>query len=437
MPATLDGWFKIRRSGSTVSREVVAGVTTFVTMAYIVVVNPLILRDAGIPIGASMVATILSAVFGTLAMGLYANRPLAVAPYMGENAFIAYTVCGVLGYSWQTALGAIFISGVLFTGITLLGVRQWLVRSIPASLKSGFTIGIGLFLTFVGLLTIGVIAKSPAPGMPVSLGDFGDIRVFLSICGFVLMSALMAWRAPGAIIIGILVISGMAFGIGVAPLPEHWFGMPPSLGETFFAMDVGGALAWGSFSVILTVLVIDFVDTMGTLHAVHQAGGMLDENGDVPDIRRPLLVDAMATVVAACLGTTSAGVYIESATGIESGGRTGLTAVVTGLLFLLTLFLAPLLTAIPACAYGPSLVIVGMLMMSGAGDMNFGSMDELLPAFLTVILMSFTYNIGIGMTAGFVAYPVMKILVGKPEEVPGGMWVLSAFSLAFFVFYPH
>jgi AGZA family xanthine/uracil permease-like MFS transporter len=437
MLAALDRWFKVRNSGSTVPRELVAGLTTFVTMSYIIVVNPLILRDAGIPVGASMVATILSAFFGTLAMGLYANRPLAVAPYMGENAFIAYTVCGVLGYSWQTALGAIFISGVLFMLITLFGVRQWLVRSIPKSLKQGFTIGIGLFLTFIGLMTTGVITKSAAPGVPVSLGNFGDINVFLAVCGFVLMSALMAWRAPGAIIIGILVVTGMAFGISAVPIPEHWFGLPPSLGETFLAMDVGGAMAWGFFSVILTVLVMDFVDTMGTLHAVHQAGGMLDENGDVPDIRKPLLVDAMTTVVAACLGTTSAGVYIESATGIESGGRTGLTAVVTALLFLLALFMAPLLTAVPACAYGPSLVVVGMLMMSGAGDMNFKSMDELLPAFLTLVLMSFTYNIGIGMTAGFVAYPVMKILVGKPEEVPAGMWVLSAISLLFFLFYPH
>ncbi|MGE4291391.1 MAG: NCS2 family permease [Desulfovibrio sp.] len=433
----LDRWFGIERSGSTVSREIVAGLTTFVTMSYIIVVNPLILKDAGIPLGASMVATILSAVFGTLAMGLYANRPLAVAPYMGENAFIAYTVCGVLGYSWQTALGAIFISGVVFSIITLFGVRQWLVRSIPLSLKQAFTAGIGLFLTFIGLMTTGIIAKSPAPGVPVSLGDFGDIKVFLAMCGFVFMSALMVWRVPGAIILGILAVAGIAFGINAAPLPEIWVSMPPSLSGTFLAMDIGGALIWGFFSVILTVLVMDFVDTMGTLHAVFHRGGMLDENGDVPEIRKPLLVDALSTVVAACLGTTSTGVYVESATGIESGGRTGLTAVVTALMFLLALFLAPLLTAIPPCAYGPGLIVVGMLMMSSSGGLDFANPDEVLPAFLTVILMSFTYNIGIGMTAGFVAYPVMKILTGQPEKVPAGMWVLSGFSLLFFIFYPN
>lgn len=437
MTSILNRWFRLEQSGSTVSREVIAGLTTFVTMAYIIIVNPLILKDAGIPVGASMVATILSAFFGTFAMGVYTNRPIAVAPYMGENAFVAYTVCGVLGYSWQTALGAIFISGVLFVAITLLGVRQWLVRAIPKSLKQGFTIGIGLFLTFIGLMTTGIITKNPAPSVPVSLGNLNDINVFLAMCGFVLMAVLMAWRIPGAIIIGILAVAGMAFGVHAAPIPEHWFGLPPSIGETFFAMDISGALTWGFFSVILTVFVMDFVDTMGTLYAVSQRSGMLDENGDVIDIQKPLLVDAAATVVAACLGTTSTGAYIESATGIESGGRTGLTAVVTSLMFLLALFMAPMFTAIPPCAYGPSLIIVGMLMMSSAGSMDFGDMDEVLPAFLTVILMSFTYNMGIGMTAGFVAYPVMKILTGRPGEVSGGMWVLSGLSLLFFIFYPH
>jgi AGZA family xanthine/uracil permease-like MFS transporter len=437
MVGMLNRYFGIKRAGSTVGREMVAGLTTFVTMAYIIIVNPLILRDAGIPIEASMVATILSAFFGTFAMGVYANRPIAVAPYMGENAFVAYTVCGVLGYSWQTALGAIFISGVLFVLFTACGIRQWLIRAIPGSLKQGFTIGIGLFLTFIGLVTTGIVTKNPAPTVPVSLGDFRDISVFLAMFGFVLMSALMAWRVPGAIIIGILVVAGMAYGVGAAPVPESFVSMPPSLDATFLAMDVGGALTWGFFSVILTVFVMDFVDTMGTLYAVSDRGGLLDENGDLPEIHKPLMVDAVATVLAACLGTTSTGAYVESATGIESGGRTGLTAVVTGLLFLSALFLAPLFTAIPPCAYGPSLIVVGMLMMSGAGSMDFGRLDEVLPAFVTVVLMSFTYNMGIGMTAGFVAYPAMKILSGRPGEVPAGMWVLSLLSLLFFIFYPH
>jgi AGZA family xanthine/uracil permease-like MFS transporter len=225
--------------------------------------------------------------------------------------------------------------------------------------------------------------------------------------------------------------------MGVAPLPGDVLAAPPSLEPTLLAMDVGGALTWGFFSVILTVLVMDFVDTMGTLYAVGHQAGLLDENGDMPDIEKPMLADALATIVAAVLGTTSAGAYIESATGIESGGRTGFTSVVTGLLFLLALFLSPLFIAIPVCAYGPSLIIVGMLMMSSVSRLDFGHVSETLPCFLTVILMSFSYNLGIGMTAGFLAYPIMKVLTGRTREVNAGMWFLAALSLVFYVFYPH
>ncbi|MBU1248472.1 MAG: NCS2 family permease, partial [Proteobacteria bacterium] len=357
----------------------VAGLTTFVTMAYIIIVNPKMLEAAGIPFGPSMVATILSAFFGTLAMGLYAKRPFAVAPYMGENAFVAYTVCGLLGYSWQTALGAIFISGILFVVITLLGVRQWLVKAIPLSLKMGFIMGIGLFLTFIGLMDTGIVVKPEFGPVPVMLGNMGDLNVLLALSGLLIMSVLLAWRVPGAIIIGILGITIATWALGVSPLPEQIFSSPPSMNESFLAMDVSGALVWGIFSVILTVFVMDFVDTMGTIYAIGHQAGFLDEYGDMPDIKRPLLVDALATVVAACLGTTSTGVYIESATGIQAGGRTGLTSVVTALFFLLALFLSPLFISIPACAYGPSLIVVGMLMMSSVSRMDFGHISETLP----------------------------------------------------------
>ncbi|MGE4503736.1 MAG: NCS2 family permease [Desulfovibrionaceae bacterium] len=430
-------YFDFAGNKTSLGRESVAGLTTFVTMAYIIIVNPKILEAAGIPFGPSMVATILSACFGTLFMGLYAKKPIAIAPYMGENAFIAYTVCGLLGYSWQTALGAIFISGVLFTCITLLGVRKWLATSIPKSLKMGFVMGIGLFLTFIGLMNTGIVVKPAVGPVPVSLGAVSDPAVLLAVGGFVLMAVLMAWKVPGAILIGIAAVTAVAWGTGVAPLPGEVLAAPPSLEPTLLAMDVGGALTWGFFSVILTVLVMDFVDTMGTLYAVGHQAGLLDENGDMPDIEKPMLADALATIVAALLGTTSAGAYIESATGIESGGRTGFTSVVTGLLFLLALFLSPLFIAIPVCAYGPSLIIVGMLMMSSVSRLDFGHVSETLPCFLTVILMSFSYNLGIGMTAGFLAYPIMKVLTGRTREINAGMWFLAALSLVFYVFYPH
>ncbi len=432
----LNNYFHLDELGTTPGREVAAGLTTFVTMAYIIIVNPGILTAAGIPFEASMMATILSATFGCLAMGLYAKRPFAVAPYMGENAFIAYTVCGVLGYSWQTALGAIFVSGVLFVLITLVGIRQWLIQAIPFSLKQGFVVGIGLFLTFIGLVNTGIVIKPPVGPVPVALGNFHDLGVLLSLGGFLLMAVLMSWRVPGAMLLGILVTAAAAFGLGVAPLPEKIAAMPSGLGQSLFAMDVTGALTWGFFSVILTVFVMDFVDTMGTIYAVAHRAGSLDENGDLPEIHKPLLVDALATVVAACLGTTSTGAYIESATGIEAGGRSGLTVVVTGLMFLAALFLSPLFVAVPVCAYGPAVIIVGLLMMSSA-QLDFGHLSENVPAFITVILMSFTYNLGIGMTAGFLVYPVMKVATGKVRDVHTGMWMLAALSLAFYVFYPH
>ncbi|MBG0775769.1 MAG: NCS2 family permease [Desulfovibrionaceae bacterium] len=436
MDGILERMFRLKAHGTTPMREVVAGLTTFATMSYIIVVNPKILEAAGMPFGAAMTATILSAFFGSLAMGLYANRPFALAPYMGENAFIAFTVVKVLGYSWQTALGAVFVGGVLFTFFTLFGVRRWLIESIPRSLKLSFIVGIGLFLTFIGLNTVGLVTMG-VPGAPVKFGNIADPSVLLAVAGVVLITVLMARRVPGALILGILIVSAAAYALGAAPLPDRLVGAPPSPGPVFLQLDIPGALTWGFFSVILTIFVMDFVDTMGSLYAVSFRGGLLDENDDLPNIERPLLVDALATVVGALLGTTTTGVYIESGTGIEAGGRTGLTAVTTALLFLLALFLAPLFVAVPHCAYGPCLIIVGMLMMRPFSEMEFDDLTEVLPTFLVVILMSFTYNLGIGMTAGFASYPIVKTLGGKGREVNAGMWVLCAVSVLFFAFYPH
>lgn len=429
-------YFKLSEQGTTVRQEVIAGVTTFVTMAYIIIVNPKILEAAGIPFGPSMVATILSAFFGTLAMGLYANRPFAIAPYMGENAFIAFTVVGVLGYSWQTALGAIFIGGILFTVITLLRIRSWLANSIPEGLKIGFAVGIGLFLTFIGLNESGIVTVGVS-GAPVHVGNFRDPSVILSIISFLLISFLMIRRIKGAILIGILVVTFLAFFVKVAQLPDDWVSIPPSITPIFAQLDILGALHWGFFAVILTVLVMDFVDTTGTLIGLSYKAGLLDEHGNLPEVEKPMLCDSVATIAAAVLGTTTTGTYIESATGIEAGGKSGLTSVVTAFMFLVALFLAPFLAVIPSCAYGPALIIVGMLMLSPIAKVKFNDLTEVIPIFCIIALMSFTYNLGIGMTAGFVVYPLLKLLSGRVREVPAGLWILGIVSLLFFVFYPY
>lgn len=426
-------YFRFDELGTCWKKEILAGITTFLTMAYIIIVNPAILASAGIPRAPSMVATIMAAFFGTMLMGVYARKPFAIAPYMGENAFIAYTVTGVLGYSWQTALGAIFIGGVLFTILTLAGARGWLARSIPSGLKISFAVGIGLFLCFIGLNDTGIVTLGTA-GAPVTMGDIGSTATLLSIAGLFLMILLMSLKVKGALLIGILAVTAAAFATGASPLPSGVAALPPSISVIFLKFDLSGALAWGFVSVLLTVFVMDFVDTMGTLLGLSHRAGFLDEKGNLPEIEKPMLCDALATVAGACLGTTTTGAYIESAAGIEEGGRSGATAVTTALLFLLALFFTPILTAVPACAYGPVLIAVGMLMLKPVTGLKFDDMTELAPAFLTIVLMSFTYNLGIGMTAGLLAWPLLKTLTGRAREVPGGLWILSAISLAYYLF---
>jgi adenine/guanine/hypoxanthine permease len=433
---SLSSFFKLEQLGSTVRQEILAGLTTFVTMAYIIIVNPKILEAAGMPFGASMVATIISASFGTLLMGLYANRPFAIAPYMGENAFIAFTVVKVMGYSWETALGAIFISGIVFALLTLLKVRSWLAEAVPESLKIGLTVGIGLFLSFIGLNETGIV-RLGVEGAPVHVGNFHQATVLLAILGFLLIGFLLIRRINGAILIGILTVTVVGFVFGLTPLPDRWVSMPPDLSPLFLKLDIAGALTWGLFSVILTIFVMAFLDTLGTLVALGVRANLMDEKGNLPDIEKPMMTDALSTIVASLLGTTTTGAYIESATGIAAGGKTGLTAVVVALLFLLALFFAPFLSAVPSFAYGPSLIIVGAMMIAPITRLKFDDFSEVLPVFCIIVMISFTYNIGIGMTAGFLLYPLFKTLGGKMGEVKPGLWVLAALSLIFYVFYPY
>ena len=413
-----------------------AGITTFVTMSYIIAVNPAILKAAGIPEGPSMVATVLTAVVGTLVMGLYANRPFAIAPYMGENAFIAYTVVKVLGYSWQTALAAVFLAGVMFTLLTVARVRQWMVEALPPGLSYSFGVGIGLFLAFIGLNESGIVAIGTA-GAPVRLGNFAAPSVEIAILSFVLIAILMVRRVPGAILLGILISAAIAFVTGVAKPPSQWISMPPSPAPIMLQIDLRGALSVGFFGVLLSIFVMALIDTMGSLIGVSARAGFLEADGTLPQIERPMLADAIATMFAGLAGTTTSGAYIESAAGVHVGGRTGLTAVVVAILFAMSLFFAPLVAAIPSAAYAPALIVVGAMMMAPVVKINFDDYTELIPAFTVIALMSFTYNIGVGITAGLILYPLVKLVAGRGREVHAGLWMLCALSILFYVFYPY
>ena len=432
----MDKFFKITDLGSTYKKEIIGGITTFMTMAYILIVHPKIMEAAGIPFGASLLATIISAFFGTLLMGVYAKRPFAIAPYMGENAFIAFTVVKVMGYSWQQAIAAIFISGVVFTIITVFNLRKWLANGIPKNMSIAFTVGIGLFLTFIGLNESGLV-KVGVAGAPVHIGDLTELPNILAIFGFLLISVLMMKKKNSAIIIGLVSVTALGLLFGDISMPETIISQPASLGSIFNQMDFTGVFTWGFIPVILTVIVMDFVDTMGTLLGVSYKAGLLDKKGNLPEIEKPMLVDALSTVVAGLFSTTSAGAYIESAAGVHAGAKTGLASVVTAFMFLLALFIAPLLSIFPGYAYGPAMIVVGMLMFSSLKDLILDDLSELIPAFTIIILMSFSFNMGIGMTSGFIVYPLVKLLAGRREEISGAMWVLAAVSVIFFIFYPY
>ncbi len=436
MRRALTHFFDLDVLGTTPERELMAGVTTFVTMSYIIAVNPAVLKAAGIPEGPSMVATILTAIVGTLIMGLYANRPFAIAPYMGENAFVAYTVVRQLGYRWETALGAVFIAGVLFAALTIARVREWMVEAVPPSLRFSFAVGIGLFLTFVGLNESGIIALG-VPGAPVRIGAITSTPVAVAVFGFALIAILILRRVPGAILLGILGTSMVAFETGVARAPASILGIPPNPAPIMMKLDLSAALTWGFFGVLLTIFVMALIDTMGTLVGVSERAGLLDAAGNLPGIERPMMADALATTFAALVGTTTAGAYVESAAGVSVGGRSGLTAVVVAMLFAASLFFAPLVTAIPPQAFGPALVVVGTMMVAPVVRIDFNDPTELIPAFVVIALMSFSYNIGVGITAGFVLHPMFKLVTGRAREVRPGLWVLFILSVGFFVFYPY
>jgi AGZA family xanthine/uracil permease-like MFS transporter len=419
--------FNLAARGTTLRAEVIGGITTFVSMAYIIVVNPAILSFAGIPQGPSTVATILTAAFGTLLMGLYANRPIAVAPYMGENAFLAFGLAA-FGITWQQRLGAVFISGVVFLIITAIGVRTWLAASLSDSMKHSFAAGIGLFLTFIGLVQSGIVKGSQA--VPVQLGDVRSPTVLLAVFGFILIAALMQRRVPGAILIGIVATAAAGALFGVARAPKAVVAMPYDLSVIAFELEIVSVLRLSFLPILLTLFLMALLDTLGTLVALDQKG----------DLKKPMLVDAAACIFSGLIGTSTSGAYIESSTGIREGARTGLASVVTASLFGLSLFFIPLFEPMQSLqyAYAPALLIVGMLMLSSVTKIDFADLTELVPAFATIVVMVFTYNIANGLTAGLALYPIVKLLAGRVREVAAGTWVLAGMCALYYAFgLPH
>jgi AGZA family xanthine/uracil permease-like MFS transporter len=452
--------FRIRERGSCIRTEILGGATTFVTMAYIIVVNPAILAFAGIPAGPSTVATILTAVFGCLLMGVLANRPIAVAPYMGENAFIAFGLAA-MGIGWQLRLGAVFVSGLLFLLITLFRIRAWLALSISTSMKHSFAAGIGLFLAFIGLYETGIVtsfvagmpaqalAAAPggllrAPDVPVKIGSLHDPQVLLAVLGFLLIMILLCRRVPGALLLGIAATAALGCLMGFGQAPRAVAALPftgdYSLAPIALQLDIAGVLRLSFLPVLLTLFLMSFLDTLGTLVGVGAAGNMLDDKGNFPDIEKPMLVDAVTCMFSGLVGTSTSGAYIESATGIREGARTGLAAVVTAGLFALSLFFIPLAEPLQHLryAYGPALVAVGVLMLGSVRRIDFEDLTELVPAFVTIALMLFTYNIANGLTAGLAIYPVLKLASGRWRELNAGSIVLGLLCLVYYVFgLPH
>ncbi|MEM9624489.1 MAG: NCS2 family permease [Pseudomonadota bacterium] len=416
--------------GSSIKTEVTAGLTTFMAMAYIVVVNPGILSETGMDFGAVFVATCLAAAFGTLVMGLVANYPVALAPGMGQNAFFAYTIVLAGGYAWQTALGAVFLSGVLFILISVFPVREWVINAIPRNLKLGISAGIGLFLATIGLQNAGIVVPSPAT--MVTFGDLTGFAPLAAIAGFVLIAALTFRRVPGAVLIGMLAVAAAGWLSGHAPFAGV-LAEPPSVTPVLLQLDIVGALNLAMLTVVLSLLLVDVFDTAGTLVGVATRSGMIDQNGHIPRLRQALLADSSATFTGALIGTSSTTSYLESAAGVESGGRTGLTAVVVAALFLLCLLLSPLAQSVPAYASAAALLFVATAMTRAVADVEWDDMTEAAPAVITALSIPLSFSIADGIGLGFVCYALIKLCAGAGRQCPPAVYVLALLFVVKFV----
>ena len=420
--SVLERLFKLSENKTTFRTEVLAGITTFLAMSYIIIVNPMILSATGMDHGAVFVATCLAAAIGCVVMGIIANYPIALAPGMGLNAYFTYSVCLGMGVPWQTALAAVFVSGLVFIAISMFKIREAIVNAIPMSLKFAIGGGIGLFLALVALKNAGIIVDNPAT--LVGLGDLKQPSVLLALLGFLLIVVMHHFKVRGAIVISILAITGIATVLGYNEF-KGVVGEIPSLAPTLMQMNFEGLFTASLIGVIFVFFLVDLFDSTGTLVGVSHRGGLL-KDGKLPRLKKALFADSSAIVAGAALGTSSTTPYIESSAGVAAGGRTGLTAVVVGILFILCLFLAPLAQSVPGFATAPALLFVGVLMIQGITNIDWEDITEAVPAFLTIIFMPFSYSIADGIAMGFISYALIKLFTGKAKTVPYMVWIVAA-----------
>ena len=431
MKAALEAFFDTKIHNTNIQTEIVAGITTFITMAYIIFVNPQMMAQSGMDHGAIFVGTCLAAAFACLFMGLYANWPVGLAPGMGLNAFFTYTVVGEMGYSWETALGAVFIAGILFFIMSVTPLRRWMLDSIPLNLKIAMGAGVGLFIGFIGLKNGGIIVSNGATFL--SLGDFTSSSTLLAGLGFLLIAILSIRKVPGAIIIGILAVTFISVILNLVQF-DGIFALPPDISPVFLELDILGALDVAMISVIVSFLFVNLFDTAGTLFGVASRANLLEESGNIRNMDKALKADSSSSVFGSFFGCAPVTSYVESSAGIEAGGRTGITAVVVGILFLLATFLSPFAAAVPAYATAGALIYVAILMLSGMEKLNWEDQSELLPALVMVVMIPLTFSIANGIALGFLAYVSIKVFVGEINKISSGAWFLTLVFVAKFIF---
>ncbi|MFD3155486.1 NCS2 family permease [Haloimpatiens sp. FM7330] len=429
----MESYFKLKENGTNIKNEIVAGITTFMTMAYILVVNPSILSDAGMNFGSVFTATAVSAIIATLIMGLYAKLPFAQAPGMGLNAFFAYTIVKQMGYSWQFALTAVFLEGIIFIVLTMVNAREAIVNSIPTNIKKAISVGIGLFIAFIGLENAHIVLH-PKNGTILALGNVTSGPALLAIIGIIITGVLLAKKVRGSLLIGIVITTIIGIPMGITQIPDKFISAPPSLSPIFFKFEWHNVFTVNMFIALFTLLFMDMFDTVGTLVGVATKANMLDENGNVPRIKKALFADSIGTTLGACLGTSTVSTFVESASGVAEGGRTGLTAVSTAGMFFIALFLSPLFIMIPSPATSPALVLVGLFMMEPIKEIDLIDYTEAIPAFFTIIMMPLAYSISDGIAFGMVSYIFLKVLTKRGKEVTIPAYIVGAlFVLKFFI----
>ena len=427
----LEKLFKLEESNTNIQTELLAGFTTFITMAYIIFVNPQMMSSTGMDLGASFVGTCVAAAIACIAMGFYSNWPIGLAPGMGLNAFFTYTVVGEMGYTWEIALGAVFLAGILFWIMSVTPIRQWMLESIPMNLRIAMGSGVGLFIGFIGLKNGGIIVSNEAT--LISIGDLLKVETLLAMLGFLLIAILSVRRIPGAILIGVMMVTLISIFIGIIQF-QGLISYPPAFMPVFMKLDILGALDLAMISVIMSFLFVNLFDTAGTLLGVANQAKLVDEDGNIHNLDKALKADSSSSAFGAFLGCAPVTSYVESSAGVEAGGRTGLTAVTVGFLFLIAVFFSPLASIIPAHATAGALIYVAILMMSGMEKLNWSDSSELLPALIIIVMIPLTFSIANGIALGFISYVVLKIASGQFKKISSGAWFLTMIFLSKFLF---